>query len=149
MISTSKKPKILFVTPFWPHRTGIGSEVRARLTLEALQAVGDVDVAVLDDAESNGAETAKPPISGVGKQTVFKVFERPRGGLAGKVRWLLDPKASYPHGCAVSDESAAKFMENLASYDLVWFFKLRSPNMFPDAAWPRSVSMLLSPPSPR
>lgn len=139
MIPTSKKPKILFVTPFWPHRTGIGSEVRARLTLEALQAVGDVDVAVLDDAETSGAETAKPPISGVGKQTVFKVCERPRSGLAGKVRWLLDSKASYPHGCGVPDESAATFMKNLAAYDLVWFFKLRSPNMFPEAAWPKSV----------
>jgi hypothetical protein len=138
MVSISRKPRILFVTPFWPHLTGLGSGVRGRLILEALQAMGNVDVVVLDDTETGDVET-HPSVLSVGKQTFLKVGPQPRKKLVGQLEWLLNPEISYPHGCGVAADSAVGFCDNLAAYDLVWFFKLRSPNMFPYASWPKSV----------
>lgn len=132
------KPKILFVTPFWPHRTSIGSEVRAGLALEALRQHGDVDVAVLDDGELSG-DKIKGSMQAPQPPAVWRVEPKARSGWQGKLRWLLDPTLSHPFGCGVSAADVATVQMNLARYDLTWFFKLRSPLMFPTVRWPRAV----------
>ncbi len=45
----------------------------------------------------------------------------------------------YPHGCGVDDEAMQRVLESARQFDLIWFNKLRTPNMFPHWAWPRSV----------
>jgi glycosyltransferase involved in cell wall biosynthesis len=60
-------------------------------------------------------------------------------GLIRKIRWVLDPRIPYPHGCGVDSQEAEMIHRKVQDSDLVWFFKLRTPNMFLDAAWPRSV----------
>ena len=134
-------PRILYVTPFWPHRVGIGSEVRSRQVLRALQALGKVDVAVLDDGEDTSEPCEKKLAAAreFGVTQVLDVKPQPSKGIAAKLGWFVNPRSDYPHGCGVDGETAARFMREAAGYDLVWFFKLRAANMFPDAAWANSV----------
>lgn len=141
MKSALALPRILYVTPFWPQRVGIGSEVRSRQVLRSLQALGKVEVAVLDDGEdmSESREQLLQAAREFGVTQVLDVKPQPSKGLGGKLGWFLNPRSAYPHGCGVAGEAAARFMREAAGYDLVWFFKLRAANMFPDAAWPHSV----------
>lgn len=134
-------PRILYVTPFWPQRAGIGSEVRSRQVLRALQALGKVEVAVLDDGEDTSEPREMMLSAGreFGVTQVLAVKPQPSNGLSGKLGWFLNPHSDHPHGCGVDGETATRFMREAAGYDLVWFFKLRAANMFPDAAWANSV----------
>ena len=67
------------------------------------------------------------------------VKPRPNKGLIEKLRWTFDPRTDYPHGCGVGDEAAQRVLRGVKDFDLVWFFRLRSPDMFPNSAWRRSV----------
>src|SRR5260370_35860768 len=67
------------------------------------------------------------------------VKPRPNERLIGKVRWTLDPRADYPNGCGVDHDAMRRVLRSLKDFDLVWFVRLRSPDMFPNAAWRRSV----------
>jgi glycosyltransferase involved in cell wall biosynthesis len=134
-------PRILYVTPFWPQRVGIGSEVRSRQVLRALQALGKVDVAVLDDGEDTSEPREKRLADGreFGVMQMLDVKPQPSRGIRGKLGWFVNPRSDYPHGWGVDGETAVRFMREAAGYDLVWFFKLRAANMFPDAKWANSV----------
>ena len=130
------KPRILFITPFWPHRATIGSEVRAKLTFEALRAHANVDVVYLKE----GVNGSLPDWdSSIGRLSILPIRPHPRVKLIGQLRWYLDPMLAFPWGCGVERHEFAKLYATLDTYDLVWFFKLRSPDMFPITSWPRSV----------
>ena len=64
---------------------------------------------------------------------------RPNKGLARKLRALLDPRVPYPHGIGVDDEGNRRISNHVKNFDLVWFFKLRTANMFDAWAWEHSV----------
>lgn len=130
--------KILYVTPFWPQRRSFGAELRGHHLLRALEQVGRVEVVVLGNDDAAELEAARAAVAS-GCVSVLPLEPRPNHGLAGRLRWLADARMSYPHGCGVRAEDARRLRERLRDFDLVWFFKLRSPNLFPDAAWPRSV----------
>jgi hypothetical protein len=106
--------------------------------LRALHQVGTVELIVL-----NREEVTVPVGSELDCQ--YKVSYSvdvkcyPNRGMLKKLRWTLDPRMSYPNGCRVSDEASRKVRYSLAASDIVWFFKLSSPDMFPSAAWRRSV----------
>jgi glycosyltransferase involved in cell wall biosynthesis len=136
--ASGKVPRILYITPFWPQRAGIGAEVRSRQVLLALQQLGEVDVLVLQDEGADAAPTSDPTMAFNHAGTVT-VVSRPAKGVMGKLRWMLDPHIQYPHGCGVEATDAGRAFQRAAQYDLVWFFKLRTPNLFPQWAWPRSV----------
>jgi glycosyltransferase involved in cell wall biosynthesis len=52
---------------------------------------------------------------------------------------MLDPRCPFPHGLAVEPRGEAWLRAALPEFDLVWFFKLRTANMFSSWRWPRSV----------
>jgi glycosyltransferase involved in cell wall biosynthesis len=131
-------PGILYFTPFWPHLKTFGSELRSHQMLRALEQVGRVEVVVVTDEQADELEAARGAVAS-GMVRWLDVQPRPNSGLGGKLRWLLDPRASYPHGCGVSENSAHEAVKLAGGFDLVWFFKLRTPNLFPNGAWPRSV----------
>lgn len=130
--------RILYLTAFWPHRYGIGPELRSRNVLAALRDVGCVDVAVLhdDDMPSN---TVTRFARESGASHTASVSLRPEKGMAKKLRWLFDASSTYPHGCGVSEAFESQLLHDPAGYDLVWHFKLRTPNLFARQTWPRSV----------
>src|SRR5262249_17859787 len=56
-----------------------------------------------------------------------------------KLNWALNPRSTYPHGVAIGVGDAERLMQMSGRFDCVWFFKLRTANVFPQWAWPSSV----------
>lgn len=134
-----REPRVLYVTPYWPQRVTCASELRAVEIARALKRFARVEMVVADAEGGEGeyaalAEPEFPVAFGA------PVRLRPNTTAAMKCQWLLNPRSLYPHGCG-ADEDAARRVEALADHhDLVWFAKLRTPNMFPRWRWPRAVA---------
>src|SRR5271154_731482 len=134
----SDKTRILYVTPVWPGGTATGVHVRALNVLRALQQVGTVEAIVLGDEYATGARFSEP---GREIKVAYSIEVTPprNSGFIGKLRWTLDPKASYPYGCQAGHGAMDRILATLTEFDLIWFFKPRSADTFPNAVWPRSV----------
>jgi glycosyltransferase involved in cell wall biosynthesis len=138
LTTTSREPlRILYVTETVPGRAGFGGELRCLHIARALAEVGRVEVAHLrkpgEDHSAAERDAEFPLVS------ALEVRPRPNHGLAGLLRWTFDPRSNYPFGLGVDAEAASRLRAMLGNYDLVWFFRLRAPDMFPNADWPRSV----------
>ncbi len=59
------------------------------------------------------------------------VHLRPSSNVWRKLQWAFDPRSMYPHGCGVDDAAMQRVLESARQFDLIWFNKLRTPNMFP------------------
>ena len=131
-------PRILFITPFWPHKATIGAEIRSREIMRALQKLGKVEAVVLVDEDAPSEANAKPTDD---LKAAYSVKVKPLAGrgVMGKLQWIFNPRTDFPHGCAVGPEDAARVLKSAAEADVVWFYKLRSANMFPNAPWPHAV----------
>jgi glycosyltransferase involved in cell wall biosynthesis len=131
-------PRILYVSSEWPGKASFGGALRSSNVLRALQQMGTVEVLVLDDKARN----LDPVPERSNDFTVagsLEVKPRPNKTLVEKVRWTLDPRSDHPNGCAVGKDALHSVFSNLNEFDLIWFFQLRSPDAFRNAAWPRSV----------
>jgi glycosyltransferase involved in cell wall biosynthesis len=133
----TRTPRILYMSPHWPHRVTGASELRALHIARALQEFGNVEVVVVDGE-------GRPELGPRADHTLkiaysVPVHLRQHGGVRRKLRWTLDPRIEYPHGCGVDDQATRRVLETAGQFDLIWFSKLRTPNMFPRWAWPRSV----------
>lgn len=142
MSTSANIPRILYVTSYWPvsgaHVTGV--HVRCMNVLRALQQIGDVEVVILADEYSNskGVLTGQP----AGEAKVAHILEatpRLNQGLLQKLKWTFDPASNYPYGCGVAQEGMDRVLRELDQCDLIWFFKPRAADLFPNAVWPRSV----------
>jgi glycosyltransferase involved in cell wall biosynthesis len=133
-----RTPRILYMHPYWPHRATNASELRALNVGRALLDVGRVEVIVVD-AEGGESEWA------VHRDKEFKVtgsvpvHRRPERNVLQRLKWVLNPRSLYPHGCGVGGESLRQVLRSAAEFDLIWFCKLRTAQMFPQWTWPRSV----------
>ena len=133
-----RSPRILYLTPYWPHRATCASELRALHVARALQAYGRVETVVVD-AEGGGEEWAAQPAKEFDVAYGVSVRPCPNKSWVAKLNWALNPYAEYPHGCGVDREALSRVQQSAAHFDLVWFCKLRTPNMFPSWAWRHSV----------
>jgi glycosyltransferase involved in cell wall biosynthesis len=97
-----------------------------------------VEAIVLGDEYQGGARFSEP---GREIKVAYTIQVTPglNGGLIKKLRWALDPKANYPFGCHAGQAGMERILATANEFDLIWFFKPRSPDMFPNAVWPRSV----------
>jgi hypothetical protein len=130
--------RILYISPFSPHQVTSASELRSIQIAQALREVGQVRVVVVGVKE--GLQTASE--SGSGELDVaYSVSVQPRlnQSVVQKVNWALNARSACPHGMAVIDDDLERVERTAAEYDLVWFFKLRTANMFSRFTWPRSV----------
>jgi polysaccharide biosynthesis protein PslH len=132
------QPRILYVTPVWPGHAATGVHVRAVNVLRALREIGTVETVFLDQQHADVASSSRPGYE-AGPTYTFPVSVKGKSGFADKLRWTLDPNASYPHGWRAGQELTDRIHRILPRFDLVWFFKLRSPDAFPNTVWPRSV----------
>lgn len=135
----ARTPRILYVSPYWPHRGSSASEQRALNIGRALLDVGRVEVWVVD-AEGGQAEWAEWPDREFHVAGSVPVHRRRNHGLPQKLRWALNPRCPYPHGRGVDHDSLRRVLRSAAEFDLLWFCKLQTPNMFPQWAWPRSFA---------
>jgi polysaccharide biosynthesis protein PslH len=138
MNTSGDKPRILYVTPVWPGKTATGVHVRALNVLRALQQIGAVEVIVLGDDYESGARFSEPGRE-IKVAYSIQLTPRPSNGFIEKLRWTLDPTADYPYGCHAVQGGMDRILATANQFDLIWFFKPRSPGMFPNAIWPRSV----------
>jgi glycosyltransferase involved in cell wall biosynthesis len=131
-------PRILYVSEVMPGKAAFGGELRCLNILRALQQMGTVEVVVLD---SGSRESGLPPQAApdLVSRRILAVTPRPNSGPFEKLKWTLDPRANYPHGCGVEQTAMQHILRDVKKFDLVWFFKIRSPDMFPNASWQNSV----------
>lgn len=133
-----KTPRILYLTPYWPHRATSASEVRALNVARALREHGHLEIAVVggEGAEDEWkASTAKEFEIG----TSVPLSSLPTRGLRQKFNAILDPRSNYPDGYGVDQKALRQIQKTAESFDLIWFCKLRTADNFPTWAWPRSV----------
>jgi glycosyltransferase involved in cell wall biosynthesis len=138
-VKKANRPRILYFSPYWPHRDTCASELRALHVARALRDIGDVDVVVVGGEEKEEEWLTRGEHEFRVACTVA-VSPRPNKSFGKKVGWMLDPRTLYPHGCGADREAMERVLRIAQDYDLVWFCKLRTPNMFPCWAWPRSVA---------
>ncbi len=130
---------ILYVAPYWPDKATSAGEWRVLQIARALGEIGGVQVAVVYAEGHDGARLEK-------KDPAFNVIRRlpvenrAPAGARQKLKWILNPRAVYPHGQGV-DRPAMEDLRGLTEkFEIIWFCKLRTANMFPQWAWPRSVA---------
>jgi len=132
------KPRILYVSPFSPHQVTSASELRSLEIARALQEFGRVQVVVV------GVERL-PKCDAAIKHCEFEIAYSigvqpcPNTNILQKVNWALNARGAYPHGMSVDRHDLQRILSTAAQCDLVWFFKLRTANMFPRWAWSRSI----------
>jgi polysaccharide biosynthesis protein PslH len=133
----TRKPRILYVTPAWPGETPTGVHVRSLNVLRALQQIGTVEAVHL----AEHAETAGSAALGAETRPAYRipVMVRPNKGITEALLWALDPKSNYPFGCRVGPDAVDLMRRTLNDFDVVWFFKARSADVFPNTSWARSV----------
>lgn len=134
-----REPRILYVTPYWPVKVTCASELRAIEIARALKSFGEVEMVVVD-AEGGGDDYAALAEKEFPVACGLPVRLRRNQNLAMKLNWLFNPRSRYPHGCGVDPDALRRFEALADSHDLVWFAKLRTPNMFPRWRWPRAVA---------
>jgi glycosyltransferase involved in cell wall biosynthesis len=131
-------PRILYLTPYWPHRATCASELRALHIARALQEMGQVEIVVVD-AEGGEQEWQELRDKEFKVACGVKVQPRPNTTPGQKFNWMQNPRSLYPHGCGVDEAALQRVLRTASDFDLVWFCKLRTPNMFPQWTWARSV----------
>jgi glycosyltransferase involved in cell wall biosynthesis len=131
-------PRILYCSLFHTDKATGGAEIRSLHILRALQQIGEVEVVALisDDAET---EQIASSASDFKIAYAPKVRQLPNKRLGQKLKWMLNPTIHYPHGRGVEEESEHSILRKANECDLVWFYKLRTANMFSHFAWPHSV----------
>ena len=138
MTARNSSPRILYVSQTLPHKADFGGEIRSLNIARALREMGAVEVVVLDEQNRNGNLIAEPgcefPLA-----YSLDVKIRPNKGLIGKIGSTFNPRSDHPHGSGVEHDAMRRVLRSLEDFDLVWFARLRSADMFPNAAWPRSV----------
>ena len=131
-------PRILYLSPFWPGPPSSASELRSLEIARALADCGRVEFAVIG-GPSPGSKGTSPGICEFDVSYDVSVHSTPNAGVAAKLSWLFDPRSRFPHGLAAEEPGACAVLERARRADLIWFFKLRTANLFSQWAWPRSV----------
>lgn len=138
MNSVSKSPRILYVSSVGPDETTFGGALRSTNIVSALRQMGTVEFLVLDD-ETRKAEFSLQRTERSTVARTIRVKPRPNERLIDRIRWTLDPKSDFPNGCGIEQRELRSVLHSLDEFDLIWFFQLRSADVFPNAAWRRSV----------
>ena len=134
---THERPRILYVTRVWSMQPTSAGELRAWHVARALQQIASLKIVVLDDEDANEHAAAADVAANVALRVGVRLC--PNVGWAQKVNWLVNPRSPTPHGIGVNQADLQRVREMAGQFDAVWFFELRTANMFPWWKWPRSV----------
>ncbi|MBV8101681.1 MAG: glycosyltransferase family 4 protein [Verrucomicrobia bacterium] len=131
--------RILYLSAYWPRSQPLcGGEWRALGVGRALQELGSVQTIVVRSGAIEEARANKT----TNELNVIRCIEpqrRFRTGLRGKIRWAVDPRVPYPLGCGADADASAFVFQKINDSDLVWFCNFRTPYMFENSIWPKSV----------
>src|SRR5260370_17288893 len=132
--SSKNSLRILYISEPWTH----GGRIRSMKVLRALQQTGTVEVAMLGE----GPRDTECELTTGGETKIaysFQTRSRPNTGLIPKLKFTFDPRADYPYGWAIVGEGRERLNRCLKDFDLLWFFKQRAADLFPNAVWLRSL----------
>jgi len=122
---------------WWPSAVH-GSRLRCLNVVRALAQMGEVEVVMLGDTDG-----VLDRISEAGRDVRVAHFletqSHPNKGVTGKLKWTFDPRVDHPCGRRVADKGVQRLLRSVKEFDLIWFFKQWSADMFPNMAWQRSV----------
>ena len=131
--------RILFLSAYWPrNQPSCGGEWRALCVRSALREFGTVETVVVQSGpeDENGMDEAGT-VADVGYSV--QVTPRTKPGLRRKIMWALDPRICYPHGWGADSNGSSSVLQRIKDFDLIWFGNFRTPNMFENWYWPRSI----------
>ncbi len=131
-------PRILYITPCWPHGKAYGGQLRALQIGRALQQCGEVSLAVVssDLPEPEALEQTRSEFK---LEAPVRVLHSPNRSLTQRLRWAFDTRYLNVHGCVADDRDRARIMDQLSAFDLVWVLNSRTPNILNRWDWPGSV----------
>ena len=112
--------------------------IRALHVARALQHVGEVEVLIVDSEQLN-CDSVDVLQKEFKLADTLNVYPRPPRSVFHKLAASLNSRVPFPHGLGVGEESNTSVVRHASQYDLIWFFKLRTANMFETWQWPRSV----------
>ena len=130
--------RILYLTPYWPHRATSASEVRALHVARALRERGDVEIVVVG-GEGAEDEWMAWPEKEFSVACSFPVATKASCGLYQKLAETFDPRRHYPDSYGAEQKAMRQVQMIAQEFDVIWFCKLRTADNFPTWAWPRSV----------
>jgi glycosyltransferase involved in cell wall biosynthesis len=133
VVRKSSSPRILYLSPPWPYKS-----IRSLHVAQALRQIGDVEVVVVY-AEGKNWGTREIIENDFKLAYELDVLPRPKKGLGQKLVSAINAHIPYPHGLGVDQQGDERVRESLRDFDIIWFFKLRTSNMFRSWRWPRSV----------
>jgi len=120
----------------WSTQPTSAGELRAWHVARALQQIASLKIVVLEDDDAI-EDAADDVTSNVALRVGVRLC--PNIGWAQKVNWLLNPRSPTPHGIGVNQADLQRVRDMAGQFDAVWFFELRTANMFRWWKWPRSV----------
>lgn len=132
-----RRPRILYLTPAWPHERSSGKQLRLLHLGRALQQLGEVNLVIA----SNNGDAAVRERTRREFHTAYDVSTTQISyrGFRERLRWWLDPCFQDPYGSVAKESERARLRQSLGNFDLIWVNDVRAANMFGVWRWPRSV----------
>lgn len=133
-----RRPRILYLSPCWPHAPTHGGQLRALHIGRALNRIADVRLVTVaaDPADERTRRLTREEFDLRGEIAAAPLPDR---SWPGRLRHAVNPRIPHTSGLAASAEAAAMLGPLLRETDLVWFGRLRSASVFNRWHWPRSV----------
>ncbi len=125
--------KILYLSPPWTYKA-----IRSLHVAKALSDIAHVD-RIIVHAEDSRSSLLKDVSADFDIIDQIDTHPQPKRSPLKKISYFINARAPYPHGMKVALEDEARLRRQILDYDLVWFFKFRTINMFSSWRWPRSV----------
>ena len=137
-MSSTQRPKILFVTSVYPHGPEYGSQQRVLNLLRILARAGDVSLVLacpLPIDQDSIRETQKEfRVAHTAVVTALSCLS-----WTDRLRFELDPTWVQGHLTGVSERDRAIIKEIVNQHDVTWVYTLRAANECLIWRWPRTI----------
>lgn len=121
---SSPRPKILYLTPHWPHAPSYGSQIRALHIGRLLQQCGDVQLVLFQRPGSREYPGLDATRAEFGSEVILQVARKRIEGLRERLRHELDPWFINTDGWIPAAGEAERLQQLIAGHDLVWIHGL-------------------------
>lgn len=133
-----RRPRILYLSPCWPHAPTHGGQLRALHIGRALREVADVRLLTVA-ADAADEQTRRLTREEFDLRGEIPATPLPVHSWRQRIGRALNPRQPHASGLVAPAASAGLLAPLLADTDLVWFGRLRSASVFERWNWPRSV----------